>query len=561
MFNSSFTPLQEARLQYQPQLPSILKNLKDLKIELEKKVDVRGEESELLHNLFPNTWQNHMIRFKEEINHEAKKSLIVGVVLSGGQAAGGHNVIVGLFDALKTLNPSSVLLGFKDGPQGIISNDVINLTSELLASYRNMGGFDVIGSGRTKIETTEQFESAAKTIKSRKLDGLVIIGGDDSNTNAALLAEYFKEINLPCTVVGVPKTIDGDLKNNYIDISFGFDSACSTYSEIIGNIMRDALSAKKYYYFIKMMGRSASHIALECALKTHPNLTLIGEEIKENQLTLAQVTQQICDLICKRSEEGKNYGIILIPEGVIEFIPEFNQLIKDLNALRDQKTLFESFNQLQGSSEKLAFIQQNLPSGSKGCFQVLPDMIQTQLLLDRDPHGNVQVSKIEIERLFIALVETELDQRKKDGNYKGKFNAQPHFCGYEGRSCYPTNFDSQYCYTLGHVAALLVNAQATGYMACAQNLLAPVADWQIGGIPLTLMMGMEKRHGKLKPVITKALVDLSGGPFNHFVSQRDVWGIKDDYYCPGPIQFFGPIELTDQPPMTLTLEYNFLKAL
>lgn len=533
------SPLQKLRLQFKPQLPKELQHIEKLAIVPEKR---KKTVHEGLKKLFPHSIdQDTFLIFsqKDGLKHKPKR---VGVVLSGGQAAGGHNVICGLFDALKQLNADSQLFGFLDGPKGLIENKYKELTAELLASYRNQGGFDLIGSGRTKIETPEQFQAVEAMARKMQLDGIVVIGGDDSNTNAALLAEYFKEKGCTTAVVGVPKTIDGDLKNDDIEISFGFDTASKTYSETIGSIMRDALSAKKSYYFIKMMGRSASHITLECALRTHPNIALISEEIATQKKTLAQLINDICDVICARSAAGKDYGVILIPEGLIEFIPEFKLLIGELNA---------RFGEMQGLTsfeDKLKFVNGHLSQEAKACFQVIPKEIQTQLLMDRDPHGNVQVSKIETERLLIEVVQTELAKRRKAGKYSGKFNGQPHFCGYEGRSCMPSNFDAQYCYSLGYVAALLINAAVTGYICCVQKLTKPVQEWHPGARSLVTMMTLEMRSGKEKPVIEKALVDLNGKHFLTFSKERSRWAVEDAYSYPGPIQFFGPAEITDSIP-------------
>lgn len=527
------SPLQKERLKYQPKLPKILQNPEKLILKEKETLSVADE----LAPLFPKTLSQPIVHIEVGAPLD-KKPLKVGVVLSGGQAAGGHNVISGLFDALKKLHPKSRLFGFLNGPKGIIENKTKEITEEMLANYRNQGGFDLIGSGRTKIETSEQFESSEKTVKTLDLDGLVIVGGDDSNTTAALLAEYFLSHEVKTKVVGVPKTIDGDLKNERIEISFGFDTASKTYSEYIGNVLRDTLSAKKYYFFIKLMGRTASHLTLECALQTHPNLTLIGEEIESQKKTVSDITREIADMISER--KGKDYGVILIPEGIIEFIPEFKVLIKELNALQAQNV---------PNSE----IRSRLTQESLKAFNSLPKTIQEQLLLDRDPHGNVQVSKIETERLFIELVKEELKKRKDAGTYKGEFSPQPLFCGYEGRSCMPTNFDAQYCYALGYVAALLIASGATGYMSGVQNLAQPPEEWTVGGIPLVSMMTIETRKGKPKPVIKKALVDLSGKLFSHFAKERERWKVDDDYRYPGPIQFFGPQELTDNVTYTLNL--------
>jgi len=513
--------LQKLRLAYKPHVPTLLKHLEEL-------TAVPGDppiiqDPELKHQFpFLSDLPFLEFRIKTNVQHDPKK---IGVVLSGGQAAGGHNVIIGLFDALKKLNPKSQLIGFLNGPSGIIEKKTLELTAEYLANYRNTGGFDMIGSGRTKIETSEQFEAVEKGIRELDLDGLVIIGGDDSNTNAALLAEHFKTKKMKTCVIGVPKTIDGDLKNDHIEISFGFDTACKTYSEIIGNLLRDALSAKKHWFFVKIMGRSASHIALECALQTHPNITLIGEEIEFRKKTLEEIVNEIAEIINARIAKGKNYGVILVPEGIIEFIPEFNKLIKELNQLLSSG---KGVDQLSQESQSL--------------YQLLPENIQKQLVLDRDPHGNVQVSKIETERLLMDLVKNKIP----------KINSQPLFFGYEGRSCLPSNFDSQYCYALGQVAALLIESGANGYMACVRHLALPVSDWKCGGVPLVSMMHMEVRKGKSKPVIKKALVDLHGAAFQYFIAHRDQWAVEDDYIYPGPIQYFGPAELTEA--ITLTLE-------
>ncbi|MFQ5728791.1 MAG: diphosphate--fructose-6-phosphate 1-phosphotransferase [Waddliaceae bacterium] len=538
--------LQKIRQSYQPKLPKILQKIGKLKTET---CDIETPAKNELAELFPKTLGQPKVEFVKgsDQNHQ---SLRVGVVLSGGQAAGGHNIITGLLDGLKKLNPSSCLFGFLNGPSGIVDNESIKLTETAIADFRNQGGFDLIGAGRTKIETPEQFEGAANTAKKLQLDGMVIVGGDDSNTNAALLAEYFETHNIPTRVIGAPKTIDGDLKNDQIEISFGFDTATKTFSETIGNILRDSLSAKKYYFFIKLMGRSASHIALECALQTHPNLTFIGEEIAAEQKTLQDLTNQICDMISARADLGKNYGVVLIPEGIVEFIPEFKELIIELNRLH--------LDPSQSREEKVAYVKKQLRLSSRKCFESIPSEIQAQLLIDRDPHGNIQVSKIETERLFVQTVKEELKKRKNAGTYKGKFSAQPLFCGYEGRSGFPSNFDAQYCYALGHVAALLIDSGATGYMSCVQNLTRPVEDWRISGIPLTSMIHMEERKGQVKPVIQKALVELSGKPFTIFKEQRENWAMNDDYRYPGPIQFFGPTEITDS--ITLTLETQKVAA-
>lgn len=550
----SHSPLQQSRLLYEPKLPKALCNISQLMIS--KSVDhPSSSPSQQIRSLFPRTWGAPYLAFSSGKKPKMHPPLRVGVVLSGGQAPGGHNVITGLYDALKTLNQESMLIGFLDGPSGIIDDNTLELTAPLLADYRNQGGFDLIGSGRTKIETPEQFAAALKTAKTYKLDGLVVIGGDDSNTNAALLAEYFVAQESSTVVVGVPKTIDGDLKSEAVEVSFGFDSASKHYSETIGSLMRDALSAKKYYYFIKLMGRSASHITLECALQTHPNLAFISEEAAAENKSLKNMVDEICDLICARSQKGKDFGVILIPEGLIEFIPEVQHLIEELNGLLSpQKPHHAALEQLGGSTEKIAYMKKWLSKESLESFHILPKDTQAQLLIGRDPHGNVQVSKIETERMIIEMVKKELKERTKKGTYKGAFSPIPHFCGYEGRSCLPSNFDSQYCYSLGYVAALLVDAKANGYMCSLKHLTRPVEEWIPKGTPLTTLMTVEQRHGKPKPVIQKALVDLQGAPFQTFKRQRTSWAEQDDYTNPGPIQFFGPPLLTEAVTLTLALE-------
>ncbi|MBA3957611.1 MAG: diphosphate--fructose-6-phosphate 1-phosphotransferase [Parachlamydiaceae bacterium] len=526
--------LQKERLKYQPQLPNLLQDLAKLNVTAGTSQEKQTPTTlpELRETFSYLSKQDPFITFEISTARKGAPKK-VGVVFSGGQAAGGHNVITGLYDALQKLNPQSILYGFLDGPKGILNNKTLLLNEASLANYRNQGGFDLIGSGRTKIETPEQFAAAEVTAKALDLDGIVVVGGDDSNTNAALLAEFFKSRDCKTVVVGVPKTIDGDLSNADIEVSFGFDSAAKTYSEMIGNILSDALSAKKYYHFVKMMGRSASHLTLESALRTQPNMVLIGEEIAEKQLTLEQLTDQMCDLICRRAEQGKDYGMIVIPEGVIEFIPEFRLLIDELN------TLLATVSADQ--------VQDKLSPKALKCFKVLPDLTKRQLLMDRDPHGNVQVSQIETERLFIEMVQKELKERSKAKKYNGKFSAQPHFLGYEGRACMPSNFDAQYCYALGHVTALLVQNGLTGYICCVQGLSGLVGNWKIGARNIATMMTLEMRHGKQKPVIRKTLVNLKGERFQKFVRVREDWGLGDLYMSPGPIQFFGPEELTEAP--------------
>ncbi len=531
--------LRNLRRRQLPELPFILRDLSHVHFTQ----SAQGREGdERIKTLFPLT-HGHPVLTGQKGEKRMPKPLQVGVVLSGGQAAGGHNVIIGIHDALQQLDSQSRLFGFLGGPGGIVSGKCKELTKALIAPYLNQGGFDMIGSGRTKIETEEELSASLAVIQKMRLDGLVIVGGDDSNTNAAVLAEYFLKNGCAAKVIGVPKTIDGDLKNAYVATSFGFDTASKIYSEIIGNIARDALSAKKYYHFIKLMGRSASHIALECALVTQPNLTLIGEEVAAKKLTLAQITHEIADLIVKRAEIGKNYGLILIPEGLIEFIPEISILIKELNQILSSE-----------SAPSSTQISSQLTASSQSCFASLPEKIQQQLLHARDPHGNVQVSLIETERLFMDLVSKELEQRQKRGAYPGKFAPLQHFLGYEGRSGFPTPFDSNYCYALGVVSALLIDEGVTGYMSFVSHLSKPVEEWGIGGVPLTSLLHIEMRKGKEKPVIQKALVDLKAKPFVYFQQRRDRWKQEDEYRYPGPVQFFGEKELINRATLTLLLE-------
>lgn len=551
--------LLQERLRYIPRLPKLLQdNLAQLEPVTDPSWISRqpAEDESAIEKLFPHTFGQPKLSFIVNPSSKAiHRPLRIGVLFSGGQAPGGHNVITGLYDALQKLHTGSRLLGFLGGPSGILNNKYCELTAKALAPYRNQGGFDLLGSGRTKIETPEQYQAAETTLKALALDTLVIIGGDDSNTNAALLAEYFRERELPTRVIGIPKTIDGDLKNDQIEISFGFDTACKTYAETIGNILRDSLSAKKYYFFIKLMGRSASHIALECALRTHPNLTLIGEEIAAQHKSLKQVTDDICDMICTRAAHGKDYGVVLIPEGVIEFIQEFKKMIQELNVLLASGEPHSAYLEKKKShQEKAQYILGLLSSEARTCFESIPAVIQEQLLLDRDSHGNVQVSKIETERLFIETVRQELLQRKEKGLYSGKFDALPHFCGYEGRSGFPSNFDANYSYALGHIAALLASAKATGYIASLQRLAQPVEEWIPAAVPITNLLTLEQRQGKIKPVIRKTLVDLNGNPFQAFCKKRQAWALNDIYQSPGPIQFFGPPGLCDSTPLTLLLE-------
>lgn len=526
--------LEEERRRYQPNLPHQLHAI-DRLAPKEGMGTTALDDIEKLKELFPNTFGQPMVHF-EVGNRKTHPQLRIGVVFSGGQAPGGHNVVTGLFDALKKLNPASRLFGFLDGPGGIIENRYRELMQAELANFRNTGGFDLLGSGRTKIETKEQLEASMRNVQTLNLDGLVIIGGDDSNTNAAWLAEYFSKNGCQAKVVGVPKTIDGDLKNTWVETSFGFDTACKVYSEMIGNIARDALSAKKYYHFIKLMGRSASHITLECALQVHPNAALIGEEIAEKKMTLQGIAHEISDMIAHRSTNGKDYGVILIPEGLIEFVPEMRRLIQEINSLL-------------AKGEKN--VEATLSPEAKQTFAYLPKEIADQLLLDRDPHGNVQVSHIATEQLLIHAVKQELIKRS---TYKGKFNPVNHFFGYEGRAGFPSNFDANYCYALGFAAVALISCGYTGYMSSVQHVTLPVEQWIAGGLPLTMMMHLEERKGKQRPVIQKALVNLKKEPFCFFAEQREEWKLDDHYRFPGPIAFFGPPHLCDVTTITLKLE-------
>jgi len=535
--NRQMSRLQKLRAEYKTLLPNALQNLHAIQFQKKDSTTCKGDP-EQIQRLFPKTYGRAVVAGKEGDPRESRP-LKVGVVFSGGQASGGHNVIAGLFEALTSLCSQSKLLGFLGGPSGIIENKEMEITHEKLALYRNQGGFDLIGSGRTKIETEEQLTASLKTMQAHNLDGLIIIGGDDSNTNAAILAEYFLNHDCKTAVIGVPKTIDGDLKNAFVATSFGFHTATMTYAEMIGNIARDCLSAKKYTHFIKLMGRSASHITLECALATHPNITLIGEEVAAQNKTLSQITEEIADVVMQRAEKGKNYGIVLVPEGLIEFIPEMKQLIQELNAVAEKE-----------GELKVEMVKEKLSSEAKHCFEALPEEIQKQFLLDRDPHGNVQVSLIETEKLLISTVKKELAKRK----FQGKFSTQHHFFGYEGRAGFPSNFDAHYCYALGYTAALLVDEKLTGYMSCIGNLFGPIQNWTISGLPITMLLNMEMRKGKEKPVIQKALVDLEGKAFAFFKGNRKAWAEEDHYRYPGPIQFFGESDLTDCIPLTMVLE-------
>ncbi len=536
--------LQAERLKYMPKVPKILKeNFSNICVQYGNKTESKSD-TEAIKKLFPNTYGLPEIIFKKGKGDDEKNIHNVGVILSGGQAPGGHNVICGLFDALKKADNNNKLYGFLGGPSGILDDKYIILTKDIIDSYRNTGGFDMIQSGRTKLETEEQFDICLKVCKKHDITSIVIIGGDDSNTNAAILAEYFKSKNANISVIGCPKTIDGDLKNDKIETSFGFDTACKTYSELIGNIQRDANSSRKYWHFIRLMGRSASHIALECALQTQPNICLIGEEIFEKNLKLSDIVDYISDIIVKRSEKGLNYGICLVPEGLIEFIPSLNHLIYELNDILSK----------DGAESTISYVCSNLSDTDKAVFLTLPEEIKKQLLMERDPHGNVQVSLIETEKLLISLISDKLNNLKEQGKYKGKFVPHSHFFGYEGRCAFPSNFDSDYCYSLGYNAFLLIKNGFTGYLSSISNLSDSSDNWICGGTPITMMMNLEQRHGKSKPVIKKALVELDGNVFGFFKENRDKWAINNDYTYPGSIQYFGPDIICNATTKTLELE-------
>lgn len=547
------SPLQKARYEYSPKLPGMLRNgISEICVkEGEETQSVADQEA--IKALFPNTYGKKEITFERGENTSAPKKQVVGLILSGGQAPGGHNVICGLYDALKATNPDNELFGFKNGPSGLIDDDYLVFDDKYIDEYRNTGGFDIIGSGRTKLETQEQFAIAADVCKKHGITAIVIIGGDDSNTNAAVLAEYFAANNTGVQVIGCPKTIDGDLKNEDIEISFGFDTATKTYSEVIGNIERDANSAKKYWHFIKVMGRSASHVALECALETQPNICLISEEVAAKKMSLSQIADYIADSVEKRAAKGMNFGVAIIPEGVVEFVPEFSALIAEINELLAGAKA-DAFNALPTWAEKYEFIKNGLTKESFEVFDILPQGIQQQLFLERDPHGNVQVSLIESEKLFSALVADKLAQRKAAGTYTGKFNPLHHFFGYEGRCAFPSNFDADYCYSLGYNAFMLIQYGYTGYLSKISNLSNPASEWVAGGMPITKMMNIERRHGEDKPVIKKALVELDGKPFKFFEANRDQWAEETCYVYPGAIQYYGPAEVCDLTTRTLALE-------
>lgn len=539
--------LQKERAAYKPKLPKALQGA--VKV-VEGAPTQSVDNQEEIKKLFPNTYGMPLVEFVTAEN-ALQKDMNVGVILSGGQAPGGHNVISGLFDEIKKLNPNNRLYGFLMGPSGLVDHKYIEITEELIADYRNTGGFDLIGSGRTKLEKVEQFEKGLEVIRELNIKAVVIIGGDDSNTNACVLAEYYAAKNYGVQVIGCPKTIDGDLKNEQIETSFGFDTATKTYSEVIGNIERDCNSARKYWHFIKLMGRSASHIALECALQTQPNICLISEEIEAKDLTLNDIVEQIASTVAYRASQGNNFGVVLIPEGLIEFIPAIGRLIQELNDLLAAHG--QDYKDLDKDAQR-EYILSHLSEANKATFETLPEGVARQLSLDRDPHGNVQVSLIETEKLISEMVGAKLDQWAKDGKYNGKFSALHHFFGYEGRCAAPSNFDADYCYALGASAAQLIANGKTGYMAIVKNTTAGTEEWKAGGVPITMMMNMEKRNGEMKPVIRKALVDLNGKPFKAFAAQRDQWAKETCYVYPGPIQYWGPASVCDLPTKTLALE-------
>jgi len=549
----TLSPLQKARYEYVPKLPGMLRHGIDEICVVEGQDTQSVADQEKIKTLFPNTYGKKEITFAKGKNTSVAKKQVVGVILSGGQAPGGHNVVCGLYDALKKANKENVLIGFKNGPSGLTDDDYLIFDDEYINQYRNTGGFDIIGSGRTKLETKEQFEIAEKVCKKHGITAIVIIGGDDSNTNAAVLAEYFAANKSGVQVIGCPKTIDGDLKNEDIECSFGFDTATKTYSELIGNIERDANSAKKYWHFVKVMGRSASHVALECALETQPNICIISEEVAEKKMSLSQIANYIADSVNQRANNGMNFGVAIIPEGLVEFVPEFSALIKEINELLVGENATK-FNTLNSWNEKYAFIEKGLSKEAMAVFAILPQGIQQQLFLERDPHGNVQVSLIESEKLFSALVKDVLNERKKAGTYKGKFNPLHHFFGYEGRCAFPSNFDSDYCYSLGYNACMLIQYGYNGYLSKVSNLSKPAEQWVAGGMPITKMMNIERRHGEDKPVIRKALVELDGKPFKFFEANREKWAVETDYTFPGAIQYYGPTEVCDLTTRTLALE-------
>ena len=542
--------LQIARAAYQPKLPKALKGLVKA-VEGEPTQSVADQHA--IKELFPNTYGMPIVKFEESNESVEYPAINVGVILSGGQAPGGHNVISGLFDGVKKLNSESKLYGFILGPGGLVDHNYMELTAEIIDEYRNTGGFDIIGSGRTKLEAADQFEKGLKIIRELGIKAIVIIGGDDSNTNACVLAEYYAAKKYGVQVIGCPKTIDGDLKNDMIETSFGFDTACKVYSEVIGNIQRDCNSARKYWHFIKLMGRSASHIALECALQVQPNICIVSEEVEAKNMSLDDVVTYIANAVAARAAQGKNFGTVLIPEGLIEFIPAMKALISELNDFLAANT--EEFSHIKKSHQR-DYIVSKLSKPNAQIYASLPEGVARQLTLDRDPHGNVQVSLIETEKLLAEMVGNKLAEWKEEGKFVGKFATQVHFFGYEGRCAAPSNYDADYCYSLGYAASALVANGKTGYMSSIRNTTAPADQWIAGGVPITMMMNMEKRHGEMKPVIQKALVKLDGKPFQAFAAKRDEWAINTDYVYPGPIQYFGPTEVCDQPTKTLQLEQS-----
>ena len=541
--------LQTLRGDYKPKMPSSITD--SAKLVEGKKTESVADQDEIK-KLFPNTYGMPIITFEKSNLAQEGKPINVGVMLSGGQAPGGHNVISGIFDGIKKINKESKLYGFLNGPSGLVDHKYIELTEDIINQYRNTGGFDIIGSGRTKLEEESQFDKGLELCKKLGIKAIVIIGGDDSNTNACVLAEYYLKNKSGVQVIGVPKTIDGDLKNEMIETSFGFDTATKVYSELVGNIERDANSAKKYWHFIKLMGRSASHVTLECALKTQPNIALIGEEVEQKNQSLDDIVTYIATVVKNRADKGLNFGIALVPEGLIEFIPAIKKLIQELNDMiaNNQK----EFDKMS-DNDKIKFIKEHLSKENAELFKSLPENVSKQLALDRDPHGNVQVSLIATEQLLADMVGKKLEQWKKEGKFKGKFATQKHFFGYEGRCAAPSNFDADYCYSLGRVAALLINSGKTGYMSSVRNLTKPASEWIAGGIPITAMMNMEKRSGKMKPVIQKALVKLEDGPFKYFSSKREQWAAETDFVYPGPIQYWGPTEITDITTETIQHEH------
>ena len=541
--------LQVARAAYQPKLPNALKGaVKAVEGAATQSV---GNQDEIK-ALFPNTYGLPVVEFLPA-DSENKKSINVGIILSGGQAPGGHNVISGLYDGVKSLNKDNKLYGFLMGPGGLVDHKYVEFTDEFIDEYRNTGGFDIIGSGRTKLEKESQFESGIEILRELGIQALVIIGGDDSNTNACVLAEYYAAKNYGVQVIGCPKTIDGDLKNEQIETSFGFDTACKTYSELIGNIQRDCNSARKYWHFSKLMGRSASHIALECALETQPNVCLISEEVEAKKQSLDDVVTYIANIVAQRAAKGNNFGTVLIPEGLIEFIPAIKSLIAQLNEVLTDPATGEP-REFDSADAQIDFVKSNITPANLAVLESLPADVARQLCLDRDPHGNVQVSLIETEKLLSRMVATKLEAWKAEGKYNGKFAAQHHFFGYEGRCAAPSNYDADYCYSLGYNASRLIASGKTGYMSVIKNTTAPAAEWIAGGVPITMMMNIERRNGANKPVIRKALVELDGAPYKYFAAHREEWANNTCYLYPGPIQYFGPTEVCDQCTRTLALE-------